>query len=103
NDDKLVYLPLSRSAGDLPCISTDVGASQTFPSNVTARNADVYLGTAEGAVRAFVFDSGNWIRNTAWGGGVGYVGIGDTTVSGLALTSQVFGTTKLRGLFVLDP
>src|SRR5262249_36572556 len=46
--------------------------------------------------------SGNWVENTAWGGGLGYSAVSNRAIEPLLLTDRVLGTTSLKGLFALD-
>jgi putative pyrroloquinoline-quinone-binding quinoprotein len=99
---KLVNIRPGASGSDPTCITTDTPGTQAFASNVVAQGTESFLATAEGLVRAFTLDSGNWIKNTGWGGGLGYVGVGDRAVQAVTLTSSaVLGTTSLRGVFAL--
>ena len=100
---KLVNIRPAASGADPTCITTDTPATQAFASNVVAQGLQSFLATAEGLVRAFTLDSGNWVKNGSWGSGLGYVGVGDRAIQSVALTpSTVFGTTSLRGAFSLD-
>lgn len=100
---KLVNIRPAASGADPTCITTDTPATQAFASNIVLAGATAYLATAEGLVRSFKLDSGNWVKNPAWGGGLGYTGVGDRSIQPVALTtSSVFGTTSLKGIFELD-
>jgi hypothetical protein len=89
-------------APDPSCLTKLTPAQlQTGGENVVADDSNLFLGTSDGAVRAFVFDVDNWTKNISWGGGTGSVVVGDSFVSALALTDRVIGTTSLRGAFAL--
>ena len=100
---KLVNIRPTATGADPTCITTDSPATQGFASNIVVAGADAFVATAEGLVRAFMLDSGNWVKNPSWGGGLGYVGVGDRSIQSVALTSlSVVGTTSLKGIFELE-
>jgi hypothetical protein len=99
---KLVNIRPTATGADPTCITTDSPATQAFAANIVLSGADAFLATAEGLVRAFTLDSGNWVKNAGWGGGLGYVGVGDRSIQAIALSpSSVVGTTSLKGIFNL--
>ncbi|MGZ6130877.1 MAG: hypothetical protein ACXWLF_02560 [Myxococcaceae bacterium] len=99
---KLVNVRPRATGAESTCITTDTPATQAFASNTVALGVFAYLATAEGLVRAFTLDSGNWVKNSAWGGGLGYAGVGDRAIQSVALAaSEIVGTTSLRGVFAL--
>ena len=102
NSAKLVNIRPLASAADGPCLVSDVTSSQAFPSSVVAQGADAFVGTIEGSVRAYRLLSGNWVANSAWGTGLGYVPVGTRGISGLAITDVLIGTTSIKGVFSLD-
>src|SRR5262249_37771352 len=67
--------------------------------NLVATDSALFFGTSDGAIRAFIFDSGNWTKNSNWSAGAGSSTIADGALGPLALTSQIYGTAKLRGAF----
>jgi len=103
NGRKLVNIRPTASAADGKCLVSDMTASQAFPSSVVALGGEAYLGTAEGSVRAFTQLSGNWVTNTAWGAGLGYSAVGNTSVQLALIIPSIVGTTSARGAFSLDP
>jgi hypothetical protein len=102
NGAKLVNIRPTASAADGICLVSDVTITQAYPSSVVAQFSDAFVGTAEGAVRAYKVLSGNWVANTTWGGGLGYSPVGNAPVQLSFLASAVVGTTSLRGVFSLE-
>src|SRR4029453_7751437 len=84
------------------CLVSDVSITQAYPSSVVAQVSDAFVGTAEGAVRAYKLLSGNWVANTSWGGGLGYAPVGNAPVQLALRVAAVVGTTSLRGVFSLE-
>ena len=102
NGAKLVNIRPTAGPADGTCLVSDVSISQAYPSEVVAQAADAFVGTAEGAVRAYRLLSGNWVANIVWGGGLGYAPVGNAPVQLALVPSAVVGTTTLRGVFSLD-
>src|SRR4029453_3344025 len=53
NGAKLVNIRPTASAADGICLVSDVSITQAYPSSVVAQVSDAFVGTAEGAVRAY--------------------------------------------------
>jgi hypothetical protein len=96
---------LRGDAGSIDwCVATTMGAPTVVasPANLATTGSDLFFGDSGGVARAFSYIIGTgWAANSAWGGGTGYVGVGTTSLGGLALGTGVIGTVKLKGAFDL--
>jgi hypothetical protein len=99
---QLVSLRPGALPPDSSCLSLLSSGQQANGGTINASGSSLFLGGSDGTVRAFLFESGAWAKNTSWGGGAGAVLVADTPVSALLLTTRVVGTTKLRGAFALE-
>ena len=92
---QLVTLRPEAVAPDLDVLrDPSTAAQQARLRSIVGTNAALFLGTSDGAVRAFLFDSGNWLRNAAWGAGAGSVTIGDTSVRAVRVSHVVVGINQ---------
>ncbi|HVP62347.1 MAG TPA: PQQ-binding-like beta-propeller repeat protein, partial [Myxococcaceae bacterium] len=97
----LVTIRPRAQGPDQACLNSLSNAAQTPGQNLVATDSALFLGTSDGAIRAFVFDSGSWAKNSNWSSGAGYVPVADGALGPLALTDRIYGTAKLRGGFAV--
>ena len=102
NGSKLVNIRPSASLADDRCVSVDTVGTLGFPANVVASGAQSFAAGSDGNVRSFARQSGIWLDNAAWGGGTGSTVVSNRPIQGLALSTRLLGTTRLRGVFELD-
>ena len=102
NGLKLVNIRSGPTLPDDRCVAVDTVATQGYPANLVASGTESFAAGGDGNVFAFTRQSGIWLDNTFWGGGSGSASVSNRPIQSLALSSRLFGTTRLRGVFELN-